>query len=302
MFPTHAQRVEVAQAVLQVLTATSAELGPLLSQPLPHDSPGASLLQRTSIEDTPLIDLGAHLAVAVDHLGALTLPLSAEEDFGPSIATLARGAIEACARGWWLLTGADDEGTLKSTSPEALEARSLALQFSEMRRAKAGSLIRVADGEVLTAAALREQKQQRLAELVETVGPTRFPGAMDSVIGLLAGLGVDRDMAESYYSQLSDAAHAQTTGLFAFAKAVGDDGTAFTNAVSSPLLAHIADFSCVALTVLGRAYASLWGAEQMSRYTQSTAPQLDVIRELSSALLRGADHASSDGQDGPAGG
>lgn len=281
-FPTYEQRVDLSLAIRALISASNDPLATLLGAPLPPDSPGASLLRGQGIDDSPFIDIGQQLATGVDHLGALTLPLASEEDFGPSIATLARGALEAFARGWWLLTGETEDGAPAISSPELFEARSTALQLHELRTVVPKSRMIAADGTPMSIEEVRAQLSERIASLAPSTD-VQVPGSTRSVSGILRALDVTSADAKRLYSQLSSAAHGEVSRLSPFAKPVDAEDT-YTNAVPSELLLPIARFTCWGLTSLGRGYTAMWGADAMTAYHDAILKPFGRVLDLTDPL------------------
>lgn len=199
---------------------TSSDIASRLWQSEPV-SPGATaLLDGKLLRDSALTDVSTALAAGTDQFHAFARLIRMPEEFGPSIAVVARGCIETLGRGWWLL---DSESALQ------MEARALAMSEKEMEVSKAKG---VEIGRVKTDGGREDLDiDEVLAELrakIAALGVTeRVPGytALASAVMLAAGV----EHPEREYSHLSGAAHGEFT-------TVSSLGNVSTDASGAPVV------------------------------------------------------------------
>ncbi|GAA4153909.1 hypothetical protein GCM10022286_00860 [Gryllotalpicola daejeonensis] len=215
---------------------------------------------------------------ALDHIRALAIYLAGAERIGTSQATIGRGAVEALARGWWLL---------KASGPDDLVWRVTFLERDDLSRlAKidpAGSLqtheSRTLDADDLIKKADEWAAAQQLGALTNRKrgsGPTaRVDGMMSELVGQLGNAAKDRSrFAVRYYHDLSGAAHSMSHAVAGYLNHRGP-GPVASNHVhleatrslvidSVDTLIHVSRFvhnGLAALSALDEATMKTWNAE-----------------------------------------
>lgn len=211
-----------ASALIDLGTTASRSISRIWEAAPAPGTAGARLLHGRSAAETSISDVSVMMASATDHFHAIARLLKLEEAYGPSIATLTRGFIEASGRAWWLLDAVED--------PRLFEHRAAVLAKDEAKYVvKNSAPVRriFPDGatENVTIEAFQAEAASRL-ETANTGQRVVFPGYSSSAVNVLTAAEVPHPAL--LYSQLSGIAHGEPTTLGALGtvSAVDPDGHA----------------------------------------------------------------------------
>ena len=278
----HGMRVTFSSALIDEGTVAS-QIGSRLWEQQPRvESLASAMLDSNHVASVALTDVSNLYAVSTDYFHAFARLLRMEETFGPSLAALVRGFIEASGRLWWLLS---------SESPEELAYRAAMMQLGEARMAakrgvRSARVFANGGHEEISAEKAVEEAEALLARVRVPGGEETVPGYTALATAVLEAAGVADPVME--YSHLSGAAHGEagTNVGFSGRRRDASDGDVAAYTLGLPIRNANMYFWDVdhVLDLLLQRMIDLWGIEaERERWSASRArvhTTLDTLFQL----------------------
>ena len=273
--PWLARRI-TSSALLDLGAAASKGLTRIWVSVPAAGSPAGLIFAGRSINDTAFTDLSLMLASATDHYHAMARLMRMEDQFGPAIATLTRGFIEASGRGWWLLEAV--------RSPDRFAHRAAALTLSEV-----GNVVRHGgplerhfnDGTRLTMTTTDFEASAREGfDSVNMGESAKVPGYTALAQLVLNAARIPEPGA--LYSHLSGVAHGEGTSVGGLGGS-GRLGLPIRNFnVYLSAITHVLDLVVAEV-------AEVWGATQeLERWSQTRERVWNTLAAIDTSLLDSA--------------
>lgn len=278
---------EIASALLELSNASDNCRSAAAASAASTDWPGKSPAAHHRAAEAPLVNAvrgpapvshaqGEILlcdAAAVDHLASLAGVLMMPGNRGFSVATLARGAVEASGRAWWLLSA----GTAEELTRRWLTGRLNSLRWLVKETANDPS-----------AQAANKELHAELAADALSLGATKADLQLSytKLATQVINAAIEPGSGEILYARLSAVAHAERSGLASMLTRVGESPVPGASTMHVALPANVlADILLPALAAQGLVQSAIADYFAVSDEVRTTwARQLDGCLTLLRSL------------------